>query len=70
MKELDNSRFKFWYIGKIRLRNEMKIIVDKDWKKNIVDVKNIDDRIIDLKFEVEQDTFNVINAYIPEVELA
>ncbi|KAL5187393.1 Craniofacial development protein 2 [Glycine soja] len=37
-KELDNSGFKLWYTGKIRLRNGVGIIVDKEWKKDVVDV--------------------------------
>ncbi|KAL5134814.1 Craniofacial development protein 2 [Glycine soja] len=37
-KELDNSGFKLWYTGKIRSRNGVGIIVDKEWKKDVVDV--------------------------------
>ena len=46
------------------------IIVDKGWKKDIMDVKRLGDWIITLKFVVEQDTFNVISAYAPQVGLA
>jgi len=35
-------------------------------KKDIVDVIRIEDRIIALKFVVQQDTFNVISAYAPQ----
>lgn len=65
MKELDNSGFKFWYIGKVRSRNGVRIIVDTEWTKDIMDVKKVGDWIIVLKFVVEQDTFNVISAYTP-----
>jgi hypothetical protein len=34
--------------------------------KDIVDVKRMGDQIIVLKFVVEQDTFNVFNAYAPQ----
>lgn len=44
--------------------------MDKEWKKDIVDVKRVGDRIIALNFVVEQDTFNVISAYTPQVGLA
>ncbi|KAL5133857.1 Craniofacial development protein 2 [Glycine soja] len=37
-KELDNSGFKLWNTGKIRSRNGVGIIVDKEWKKDVVDV--------------------------------
>jgi len=68
-KELDSSGFKLWYTGEVRSRNGVDIVVDKEWKKDIVDVKRIGDRIIALKFVVEQDTFNVISAYAPQVGL-
>ncbi|RZC13747.1 DExH-box ATP-dependent RNA helicase DExH10 [Glycine soja] len=69
-KELDNSGFKLWYTGKIRSRNGVGIIVDKEWKKDVVDVRRIGDRIIVLKLVVGQDTFNVISGYAPQVGLA
>ena len=68
-KELDSSGFKLWYTGEVRSRNRVGIIVDKEQKKDIVDVKRIEDRIITLKFVVEQETFNVISAYAPQVGL-
>ena len=68
-RELDSSGFKLWYTGEVRSRNGVGIIVDKEWKKDIVDVKRIGDRIIALKCVVEQDTFNVISAYAPQVGL-
>ncbi|KAH1261328.1 Craniofacial development protein 2 [Glycine max] len=68
-KELDNSGFKLWYTGKIRSRNGVGIIVDKEWKKDVVDVRRVGDRIIVLKLVVGQDTFNVISGYAPQVGL-
>ncbi|KAL5153945.1 Craniofacial development protein 2 [Glycine soja] len=69
-KELDNSGFKLWYTEKIRSRNGVGIIVDKEWKKDVVDVRRVGDRIIVLKLVVGQDTFNVISGYAPQVGLA
>ncbi|KAH1221829.1 Craniofacial development protein 2 [Glycine soja] len=69
-KELDKSGFKLWYTGKIRSRNGVGIIVDKEWKKDVVDVRRVGDRIIVLKLVVGQDTFNVISGYAPQVGLA
>ena len=43
--------------------------MDKEWKKDIVDVKRIEDHIIALKIVVGQETFNVISAYAPQVGL-
>ncbi|KAL5161290.1 LINE-1 retrotransposable element ORF2 protein [Glycine soja] len=70
VKELDNSGFKLWYTGKIISRNGVGIIVDKEWKKDVVDVRRVRDRIIALKLVVGQDTFNVISGYAPQVGLA
>lgn len=36
-RKLDTSGFKIWYIGKVRFRNGVGIIVDKNWKTNLVD---------------------------------
>ncbi|KAL5137687.1 Craniofacial development protein 2 [Glycine soja] len=69
-KELDNLGFKLWYTGKIRSKNGVGIIVDKEWKKDVVDVRRVGDRIIVLKLVVGQDTFNVISGYAPQVGLA
>ncbi|KAL5139739.1 LINE-1 retrotransposable element ORF2 protein [Glycine soja] len=51
-------------------RNGVGIIVDKQWKKDVVDVRRVGDRIIALKLVVGQDTFNVISGYAPQVGLA
>lgn len=47
----------------------MEIVVDKNWKKNIVDVKSEGDQTITLKFVVKQNTFNIISAYAPYIDL-
>ena len=64
-KELDTSGFKLWYIGKVRAKKGVNIIVDKTWKNNVVKVKRIGDQILSLKTVFEQKTFNTINAYAP-----
>ena len=68
-KELDSSGFKLWYTSEVRSRNGVGVIVDKEWNKDIIDVKRIGDQIIVLKLVVEQDTFNVISTYAPRVGL-
>jgi len=32
-KKLDSSCFKLWYTRKVRLKNEIDVIVGKEWKK-------------------------------------
>lgn len=55
---------------KVRSRNRLYIIVDKEWKRHIVDVKTEGYQIITLKIIVEQDILNVISAYAPHIVLA
>ena len=66
-RELDTSGFKLWYTGKVKNRNGVGIIVDKQWKKDVVDVKRVGDRIISIKLVVEGGAFHVISAYAPQV---
>ena len=49
----------------VRPTNRVDIIVDEEWKKDIIDVKRIEDHIIFLKVIVEQYIFNIISAYAP-----
>lgn len=44
----------------------MGIIVDKEWKKNMVEVNRIGDKFIFLKMIVERETVNIISAYAPQ----
>ncbi|XP_028796772.1 craniofacial development protein 2-like [Neltuma alba] len=62
------NRFKLWYTGKVGTRNGAVIIIDNEWKQNVVEVKRIEDRIISLRIIVGRDTINVISVYAPQVE--
>ena len=55
VKELDTSRFRLWYIRKVRAKNGVSIIVDKKWKNNVVKVKRIEDRILSFKMKFWKD---------------
>ncbi|KAL4197283.1 hypothetical protein AMTRI_Chr04g250330 [Amborella trichopoda] len=46
-KEIDG--YKLWYIGKDNNRNGVRIIVDKDLKDKVVNVKRIGDRLLLIK---------------------
>ena len=60
------SGFKSWYTEKVRSRNGVGTVVDKERKKDILNVKRKEGWIISQKFIVEQDTFNVISVYAPQ----
>ena len=68
-KELDTTGFKLWYTGKIKGKNGVGIIVDKNWKKNVVNVTRIRDWILALKLMVGWETINIISAYAPQIGL-
>ena len=69
-KELDTSGFKLWYTGKSKTRNGVGIIIDKEWRDKVVDIKRMGDRILSLKLVVDRETFHVISAYAPQVGLS
>lgn len=43
------------------------VLVDKDWKESVVDVKQIGDKMLALKLIITRETINVISAYVPQV---
>jgi len=53
VKELKSSRLKHWYTRKVRSRNGVDIILDKELKKDIVNVERIVDCIVAHKFVLE-----------------
>ncbi|MES6403738.1 hypothetical protein U6P81_12180 [Cutibacterium acnes] len=55
--------FKLWYIGEANNKNVVGIIVDKDLKEEVVDVKRIGDRIITIELVLEKEIINIISAY-------
>ena len=66
-KAKDIGGYKLWYTGKVSSRNDVGIIVDEEWKKNVVEINRIGDRIISLKMVVGEETINVISAYARQV---
>lgn len=65
----NNLGFKLRYTRKIRLRNAADIVLDKEGKRDILDIKGIGNPIILLKFVEEQDTFDVISPYTSQAGL-
>ena len=59
--------YKLWYTGKVSYRNDVGIIADEEWKKNVVEVFRIGDRLISIKILVEEEAINIISAYAPQV---
>ncbi|KAJ7976905.1 Retrovirus-related Pol polyprotein LINE-1 [Quillaja saponaria] len=58
-----------WYTGKTRNRNGVAIIVDGNLNDEIVEIKRKSDRIILVKLMIDEETFNIISAYAPQIGL-
>ena len=68
-KEIERTGFKLWYSGRDKGRNGVGIIIYKDLKESVVEVKRLDDRIILIKLILEEEILNVISVYAPQVGL-
>ncbi|XP_043710378.1 uncharacterized protein LOC122659315 [Telopea speciosissima] len=66
-KALDD--FKLWYLGGERGRGGVGIVVDKDLKNEVVDVKRIGDRILSIKLVVVNEVINIVSVYASQAGL-
>ncbi|XP_043687728.1 uncharacterized protein LOC122638941 [Telopea speciosissima] len=66
-KALDD--FKLWYLGDESGRGGVGIVVDKDLKNEVVDVKRLGDRIISIKLVLDNEVINIARAYAPQAGL-
>jgi hypothetical protein len=69
-KEVENTCFKLWYIGKERSRNDVGILIDKSLKNRVVAVRRQGDRIIMIKLIFKDLVLNIISVYTPQVDLS
>ena len=58
-KTKDIDGYKLWYTGKVNHRNDVGVIVDEVWKKNVVEVYRSGDRLLSIKMVIEEETINV-----------
>ena len=68
-KEIGNLGHKLWYTGWERNRDGVGILVDKNVKDDVVEIKRIGDRIIMLKLVLGNKFIYVISAYAPQIGL-
>uniref|UniRef100_A0A1S4BZ73 Craniofacial development protein 2-like n=1 Tax=Nicotiana tabacum TaxID=4097 RepID=A0A1S4BZ73_TOBAC len=65
----DVDGFKLWYSGSDEGKNEVGILVDRDLRELVVEVRRVNDRLMSIKLVVGGFTVNVISAYAPQVGL-
>jgi hypothetical protein len=68
-KEVENIDFKLWYTGTTTNKNGVDIVLDKNLKDGVVDIKRQGDKIILVKLLVGDLVFHVISAYTPQIGL-
>ncbi|XP_019250911.1 PREDICTED: craniofacial development protein 2-like [Nicotiana attenuata] len=59
--------FKLWYSGRVRGKNWVGILVDKDLRELLVEVKRVNDRLLAIKIVVGGYALKVVSAYAPQV---
>ena len=62
-KEIEGTGFKLWYTVVTTNKNGVGILIDKNLRNGVVDVKRLGDRIILVKLVVGDLVLNVISAY-------
>nr|XP_009797627.1 PREDICTED: uncharacterized protein LOC104244025 [Nicotiana sylvestris]XP_016450020.1 PREDICTED: uncharacterized protein LOC107774879 [Nicotiana tabacum] len=60
---------KLWYSGGSKDKNKVGILVDKELRETVVEVRRVSDRLMAIKLVVGGLTLNVISAYAPPTGL-
>ncbi|XP_019246529.1 PREDICTED: craniofacial development protein 2-like [Nicotiana attenuata] len=61
--------FKLWYSGVVRGKNGVGILVDRDLRESVVEVRRVNDRLMSIKLVIGECTLNVVSAYAPQAGL-
>ncbi|XP_070055871.1 uncharacterized protein [Nicotiana tomentosiformis] len=61
--------YKLWYSGGVEGKNGVGILVDRDLRESVVEVRRVSDRLMAIKLVVGLITLNVISTYAPQVGL-
>ncbi|XP_070054793.1 uncharacterized protein [Nicotiana tomentosiformis] len=65
----DADGYKFWYSIVLKGKNEVGILVDRDLRESVVEVRWVNDRLMSIKLVVGECTLNVVSAYAPQAGL-
>ncbi|XP_019233395.1 PREDICTED: craniofacial development protein 2-like [Nicotiana attenuata] len=61
--------YKLWYSGVVRGKNGVGILVDRDLRESVVEVRRVNDRLMFIKLVIGECTLNVVSAYAPQAGL-
>ena len=59
--------YKLYYHGVDGMRNDVGIIVKKDYTNGVLEVKRESDRVMSMKLEIEGVGINIVSVYAPQV---
>ncbi|XP_070054765.1 uncharacterized protein [Nicotiana tomentosiformis] len=65
----DADRYKLWYLGVQKGKNGVGILVDRELRESVVEVRRVNDRLIIIKLVIGECTLNVVSAYALHVGL-
>ncbi|XP_070041421.1 uncharacterized protein [Nicotiana tomentosiformis] len=65
----DVDGFTLWYSGVQKGKNGVGILVDRELRESVVEVRRVNDRLMIIKLVVGECTLNIVSAYTPYVGL-
>ena len=68
-KARDVDGYKLWYSGSERRRNNVGILVDEEFRGQVVEVKRVNDKVMSIKLIVGGSSVNICSAYAPQAGL-
>uniref|UniRef100_A0A1S4B021 Craniofacial development protein 2-like n=1 Tax=Nicotiana tabacum TaxID=4097 RepID=A0A1S4B021_TOBAC len=67
--QVERDGFKLWYSGVVRGKNGVGILVDRDLRESVLEVRRVNDRLMSIKLVIGGCVLNVISAYAPQAGL-
>ncbi|XP_009786984.1 uncharacterized protein [Nicotiana sylvestris] len=61
--------YKMWYSRVVKGKNEVGILVDRDLRESVVEVRQVHNRLMFIKLVIGECTLNVVSAYAPQAGL-
>ncbi|XP_070052853.1 uncharacterized protein [Nicotiana tomentosiformis] len=65
----DTNGYKLWYSGVRKGKNGVGILVDRELRESVVEVRWVNDRLMTIKLVVGECTLNIVSAYVPHAGL-